>query len=238
MLWYKAWLETRARFLVMFIGVTILCSTLVWRGELRSESWSGTAYYNYVLHSNQGMLALIWILAVSMLMMGGLLRENASGAASFTLALPVSRHRLMGLRIGMGVLQALALAIIPSGCMYGVAHFTGKAYGPSQFGFHLLLLLSGGSVFFGLAVFVSSLIEGEYTAPAVTLGVGIVILMGLGDGQFKPFNPVEFMLGSAYFDRHSNLLVGAFPWPTACVWLSLSAALLFVATRAISRRDF
>jgi hypothetical protein len=220
MLWYKAWLETRSRFLVMFIGVIVLFSALVWHREMDAESWSGMGYFNDVLHSSQGMLALIWVPVVIMLMMGGLLRENASGAASFTLA------------------QALALGVLPSCCMYAVAHFTGKAYSPSQLAFHVLLLLSGGSVFFGLAVFTSSLIEGEYTAPAVALGIAMVMLMGLGEQQLKPFNPAEFMMGSAYLDRHSNLLVGAFPWAIACSWLALSAVLLFAATRFIARRDF
>jgi hypothetical protein len=238
MLWYKAWLETRSRFLVMFIGVIVLFSALVWHREMDAESWSGMGYFNDVLHSSQGMLALIWVPVVIMLMMGGLLRENASGAASFTLALPVSRNRLMGVRIGMGGIQALALGVLPSCCMYAVAHFTGKAYSPSQLAFHVLLLLSGGSVFFGLAVFTSSLIEGEYTAPAVALGIAMVMLMGLGEQQLKPFNPAEFMMGSAYLDRHSNLLVGAFPWAIACSWLALSAVLLFAATRFIARRDF
>jgi hypothetical protein len=238
MLWYKAWLETRSRFLVMFIGVTVLFSVLVWHREIGAESWSGIGYYNDVLHSSQGMLALIWVPVICMLMMGGLLRENASGAASFTLTLPVSRNRLMGVRIGMGVLQALALGVFPSCCMYAVAHFTGKAYSPSQLAFHLLLLISGGSVFFGIAVLISSLIEGEYTAPAVALGIAIVMLMGLGEQELKPFNPAEFMMGSAYLDRHSNLLVGGFPWSIACIWLALSVALLVAATKFIARRDF
>jgi len=238
MLWYKAWLETRSRFLVMFIGVTVLFSVLVWHREMGAESWSGIGYYNDILHSSQAMLDLIWVPVICMLMMGGLLRENASGAASFTLALPVSRNRLMGVRIGMGFLQALALGVLPSCCMYAVAHFTGKAYSPSQLAFHVLLLLSGGSVFFGLAVLISSLIEGEYTAPAVALGIAIVMVMGLGEQQLKPFNPIEFMMGSAFLDRHSNLLVGAFPWSVACIWLALSLALLFAATTFIARRDF
>jgi ABC-type transport system involved in multi-copper enzyme maturation permease subunit len=238
MLWYKAWLETRSRFFVMFIGINFLFSVLVWHRERGAESWSGMVYYNDILHSSQGMLALVWVPAICMLMMGGLLRESASGAASFTLALPVSRNRLMGVRIGMGVLQAVALGVTPSCCMYAVAHFTGKAYSASQLGFHVLLLLSGGSVFFGLAVVVSSLIEGEYTAPAVALGIAIVMLMGLGEQQLKPFNPAEFMMGSAYLDRHSNLLVGVFPWQIACIWLALGVVLLFAAAKFIARRDF
>jgi hypothetical protein len=70
------------------------------------------------------------------------------------------------------------------------------------------------------------LIEGEYTAPAVALGIAIVMLMGLGEQELKPFNPAEFMMGSAYLDRHSNLLVGGLPWSIACIFVgSFSRAL-------------
>ena len=33
MLWYKAWLETRSRFLISLIGMVALCSVLVFHGD-------------------------------------------------------------------------------------------------------------------------------------------------------------------------------------------------------------
>jgi ABC-2 type transport system permease protein len=238
MLWYKAWLETRARFLVSFVGLVTIFSCVVFYEEKEAESWSVMSYYNHVLLGNQMLLALLWVLAVTLLMMGGLLREHALGAASFTLALPVSRRRLMNVRIGMGLVQASALAIVPSCAMYVVALTIGKAYSPAQFAFHLVLLLTGGSIFFAIAVLTSSLIEGEYTAPAVSFGIAVLIALGLGSQRLKPFNPLEFMWGSEYLDRQTNLLMGQIPWVNAVIWLSLAAILLLLAVQTICRRDF
>ena len=35
MLWYKAWLETRSRFLISLVGMVALCSVFVLHGDRR-----------------------------------------------------------------------------------------------------------------------------------------------------------------------------------------------------------
>jgi hypothetical protein len=67
-------------------------------------------YYYYVLFVGNSMLVVMWLLAVTLTMMGGLLREKAAGTSAFTLALPVSRARLATVRICTGLAQAFALA--------------------------------------------------------------------------------------------------------------------------------
>jgi hypothetical protein len=41
----------------------------------------------------------------------------------------------------------------------------------TQVGFYVLLLIGGGSAYLAMAVLVSSLVEGEYTAPAAAFGL-------------------------------------------------------------------
>src|ERR1700727_581425 len=102
MLWYKAWLETRSRFLIALVGSVVLCSRLVvvflGRGVPNQ--------LNQVLHATHETLAAVWLLAITLIMMGGLVRERAIGSSSFTLSLPVSRLRLMTVRMGMGLMEA------------------------------------------------------------------------------------------------------------------------------------
>jgi len=121
-LWYKAWLETRARFLTCFATVVIFCTVFVDHAlhVVCAESLSCSAglwdparqaeVYR-LLFINQQFLVFMWILSVVLLGMGGIVREGAIGTAAPTLALPVSRARLQGVRVGMGVLQAIALAV-------------------------------------------------------------------------------------------------------------------------------
>ncbi len=238
MLWFKAWLETRGRFLISLFGILSLCSYSVLHGERQAIPQTLRSYYNYVLADGYGLLAVMWVLAVTLLMMGGLLREHALGSASFTLALPVSRRRLMIVRISVGALQAGMVAILPAVAMSLIARIWSGSFSASQSLFHLVLLLTGGAVFFAIALLVSSLVSGEYTAPVVAFGVLLLISATLGDQKTRQFSPLAFMLGTEYFDRHSNLLVGPIPWMEAGIWLCLAALLIWIAVRLIDQREF
>lgn len=238
MLWYKAWLETRARFLISLFGILCLCSYIVLHLELQAEPWSPRIYYNYAHSEGWGFLVLMWVLAVTLLMMGGLLREHALGSASFTLGLPVSRRRLMFVRAGVGALEATAIAIVPSAVMYLIASIWGKPLSLSQNVFHLVLLLAGGAFFFAIGLLVSSLVPGEYTAPLVALGVLLLVVVTLGDKKMRLFSPLEFMIGTERFDNSSSLLVGPIPWIGVAFWLGLAALLTWVAVRVVDRKEF
>jgi ABC-type transport system involved in multi-copper enzyme maturation permease subunit len=161
MLWYKAWLETRSRFLISLVGMVALCSVFVLHGDRDAIYEVPADYYNYVLFAGHQILVMMWALAVTLIMMGGLLREKATGSSAFTLALPVSRTRLMVVRICMGLAQAAVLAIVPWAAMFTVGSIFGKTHSLSQAAYYLVLLLGGGLVFFAMAVLISSLISGE-----------------------------------------------------------------------------
>ncbi|HUZ03751.1 MAG TPA: hypothetical protein VMU62_00215 [Acidobacteriaceae bacterium] len=238
MLWFRAWLETRTRFLICLAGILFLCLFSVFPYEKQAGHWVVRSYYNYVLLNAHLMLVVMWVLTVTLLMMGGLLREEALGSASFTLALPVSRQRLMAVRIATGAFQAVTLAIAPWCAMYLIAITLGKTYySLSQVAFHLLLLLTGGAVFFAIALLVSSVVSGEYTAPLVSFGAALAIATMLS-GKIQIFSPFAFIMGTEYIDWHTYLLVGPFPWAEAAIRLFLAALLTWIAVRIISKRDF
>ncbi|HEY3988727.1 MAG TPA: hypothetical protein VGM02_05465 [Acidobacteriaceae bacterium] len=238
MLWYKAWLETRPRFLICLIGITALCSFAVYHGDHQALSYTGADYYRYVLLSGHAMLCESWVLAVTLLMMGGLLREKVAGASSFTLALPVSRRRLMAVRIGVGLLQAFALAIVPWSVMFFIGSVAGKTHSITQAAFCLALLLGGGLLFFALALLISSLVEGEYTAPVVSFGIVIAIAVLFSDRALRVYSPLAFITGFAYLDRHTWLLTGPVPWLHLATYLLLAAALTAVSVKVIEWRQF
>jgi len=68
-LWYKAWLETRSRFLTSLATLTVFCAVFVHhaQGILRPE-W--TPAYNRLLYIAQQYIVVLWILAVVLLGMG------------------------------------------------------------------------------------------------------------------------------------------------------------------------
>ena len=103
MLWYKAWLETRSRFLTCLATLTIFCAVFVHhaQGLLRPE-W--TTDYNRLLLVAQQFIVIMWVLAVVLLGMRGIVREKANGTSALSLTLPVSCAHLLGVRIAVGVL--------------------------------------------------------------------------------------------------------------------------------------
>jgi ABC-2 type transport system permease protein len=238
MLWYKAWLETRSRFLISLIGIVALCSLLVLHGDRDVAYEVSSDYYNFVLFEGHQLLVLMWTLAVTLMMMGGLLHEKAIGSSSFTLALPVSRRRFMVVRICTGLAQAFVLAIVPWVAMFSVSSIFGKTRSVSQAGFYLLLLLGGGLLFFGMAVLISSLISGEYTAPAVSFGAVIVIAVALSSAHLRRYSPWEFMTGARYRIEQTNLLTLPIPWLQTAIYILVAGLLLAVSVRAIQRREF
>lgn len=238
MLWYKAWLETRGRFVISILGITSLCSFTVYHQDTDGSSFANSYIYYFILYSAHKILVIMWILAATLLMMGGLLREQALGTSSFTLTLPVGRLRLLAIRVAMGAMQCVGLAVIPWLAMFLIGATVGRTHSITQAIFFVTLLLGGGFVFFSLAVLVSSLIKGEYTAPVVSCGVVLAISVVM-DGQRLSFlSPLSFMMGSSFFNPTTFLPSGSFPWLNLILWILLSLSLLVVAAIATQLREF
>jgi ABC-2 type transport system permease protein len=235
-LWYKAWLETRSRFLTCLATLTIFCAVFVGHAQgIIGPKWKTD--YNRLLFVTQQFIVIMWILAVVLLGMGGIVRERAIGTSSLTLSLPVSRARFLGIRIGMGVLEAIALAVVPWTTIFIVSSFSRMPILITQVGFYVLLLIGGGSAYFAMAVLVSSLIEGEYTAPAVAFGLVLLTAIVL-DAWLRPFNLWRLLTGDFYIDRHTYLLSWPFPWRGTLASMSAAALMLLTAVKVIQKREF
>jgi len=239
-LWYKAWLETRSRFLASLCGITIIISFFVRHAESLFPAGPKTNVWNIIFFAHQYLVG-IWILCVVLLGMGGLVRERAVGTSSFTLALPVSRARLAGVRIAVGMLQAISLAVLPWAAILFITDLGGQASFPiSQASFYLALLISGGLIYFAMAVLISSLIEGEYTAPAVAYGLTILTGMIFGEVSWiRPYADLwRFMGGDNHIDKNTYVLSGSFPWLGALASLSVVGLMLIVSVRVLQKREF
>jgi ABC-2 type transport system permease protein len=191
-----------------------------------------------VLHAAHETLAAVWLLAITLIMMGGLLREKAVGTSSFTLSLPVSRLRLMSVRISIGLLEAILLAVLPWMAMLFSARAAGKMYFISQASLHLFLLLGGGLLFLAIAFLVSSFVEGEYTAPIVSCGAIILLAYELSGDKYSTYSPWAFMHGDGYFHWRTAQIVGPIPWFHAGAFVAIAALLTMVSIKVIQRRDF
>lgn len=241
-LWYKAWLETRSRFLISLAGITALCVYRVYEGTRDAPAWTlmGLNYYYLVLRNGQGLLQLMWLVAITLLMMGGLLQEKANGSAPFTLAMPVSRTRLMNVRISAGLIEAVLLIVVPWAAMYAMFCFIGPApaviqHLPRQVLFYVAVMAGGGAVFVGTSLLISSLVEGAYTAP--TISAGIVLLCANAPRSLSFMNPVAFMGGQEYLGP-GNLASGPMPWGHVVAYVAVGTMMIVASVKAVERRDF
>ena len=239
MLWYKAWLETRARFLTLLVTVTAVCGFFVYHGlGDMTPSWRLGRDFNRLLFLNQQILVFLWIFGVVLLGMGGIVREKAIGTSSLTLALPVSRTRLMCVRVGIGVVEAIALGLVPWTAVYAISSLEGMPILISQVGLYLLLLIVGGIVYFAAAVLVSSLVSGEYTAPSIAYGA-ILLPTILSDVYLPLFlNNRRLVTGAFSVDTITFLVSGRLPWLGIAASLSAAGLLLWASITIVQRREF
>jgi ABC-2 type transport system permease protein len=235
-LWYKAWLETRSRFLTCLATLTLFCGIFVHhaQGLLRPE-WKSD--FNRLLFVNQQFFVIMWVLSVVLLGMGGIVREKAIGISSVTLALPVSRARLLRVRVGMGALEAIVLGVVPWLAVFVVSSFARKPILITQVASYVLLLVGGGLVYFAMAVLVSSLVSGEYTAPALAFGIVLLAAM-LFDAWLRQFNLWRLVTGDFSIDRSTYLLSDHLPWMGILSSLFVAVLMLLASTVVVQRREF
>lgn len=248
MLWYKAWLETRSRFLISLATLTVFCAlfihhalyiscsnTLPCRGGINSfeQMWE----FQRLLFINQQYLVIMWILAVVLLGMGGIVREKALGTSSLTLTLPVSRSRLVGVRIAMGVFQAIVLGVVPWAAVFAISSRAKMPISITQAGSYVLLLVGGGLIYFAMSVLVSSLVSGEYTAPALAFGVVLLTAM-LFDNWLRRFNVWRLVTGDFSINRSTFLLAKQLPWPGILASLSAATLMVLASVLVVQRREF
>jgi ABC-2 type transport system permease protein len=246
MLWYKAWLETRWRFLLCLAGLLVFCVFfVVFKGTgddfERLPAWAfSTRNQRMMLFMAHQYLVLWWTVAAMLLAMGGLLRERALGLSLFTLALPATRTRLVFSRIGLGMAEAIALALVPCLAIMAVLYFYLRQPVPFQYlGFLMLALLGGGLLLFALAILISSLVEGEYTAPAAALGmVFAMFFVGNVVERLQAYSIPRFMALRGYIDTNTWQISTPFPWTMLSMCLLATVVLFSISVWLIERRDF
>ena len=113
----------------------------------------------------------LWVLLAIVLSFGGLLREHANGTVAFSLSLPVTRNRWLISRISIAFLETTVLALIPAAVVPIASVSVGQSYPIGQGFAHGLLMAGVGSVFVGLAAFLSLILRGGYTPLVMTLAM-------------------------------------------------------------------
>ena len=252
MLWYKSWLETRWRFL---IGLGLLmCSAagivltypkvmklmplvpmLDVGGEIgrriRESAELAREYRGYVWsQAFRQNLAQTGTLFAVLLGTGGLL---SGGAALFTLSLPVSRPRVLGIRAAAGLAELLVLMVVPSLLIPLLSPAIGETYSVTNALVHGVCLFIAGATFFSLALLLSTVFNDVWRPLLIALVVAIVLaLCEQAFPDLSRYGIFRVMSAEDYFRA------GEVPWQGLLVSAAASAAMLYGAAFSIARRDF
>jgi len=255
MLWYKAWLETRWRFIIPMI--LMVCSTLgtvfTWKtvgdlildpaainqtGEIgrqirealeMSKTFGGFIFFELWRQNLRQMGTLF----AALLGTGGLLAQSSGGGVLFTLSLPASRNQIVGVRAATGLAEFFALVFGSAMLIPILAPAVGETYSVGDTLAHATFLFLGGLSVFSLAFFLSTVFNDIWRPLMLTLLVAIVL--ALAEGFAEPvsrFGIFTAMSGDAFFRS------GTIPWLPLAVSVALSAAMLWAAARNIAVRDF
>ena len=248
MLWYKAWRESRSRFVLAAVAVTLYSVSVLVNArtafpppEVPQLPYSAFVWGEFYAPWR----AVAFIVVALVLGLGGLQRERAAGTSPFTLALPVGRGRLVGTRFFVGLLELSAVALIPVVVVPFLSPVLAhQSYPASQNVQYAALFVSWGVVWFAIAFLWSVIFRGEFTAAAVAILSPFAYMVVYADvsrgGQrFFAANPAAMMSGG--LDRHLGgrmLLVDPLPWPAMVVLAVIAAAVLCSAWRITVRQNF
>jgi len=255
MLWYKSWLETRWRFLIGLLlltcsaAVTVLAYPEVVKllplvpkldlsgeiGRKVAESMELARDYRGYVWSQWFLknMPQMWALFAVLLGTGGLLSQASGGGALFTLSLPASRNRLLGVRAATGLAELLVLAFVPSLLLPVLSPAIGQTYGLGDALIHSACLFIAGTVFFSLAFLLCTVFSGVWRPMLIVLCVATVLaLLGQVFRDLSHYSLFRVMSAETYFRG------GGLPWQGLLASAAASAAMLYGATINIARRDF
>jgi ABC-2 type transport system permease protein len=254
MLWYKAWLDTRWRFLVGMVllllsacGVVLTYPQVVKvltvepsvdtsrelgrrirEGIELSRTYRGYVWSQWFRQNLPQIFTIVAVLVGS----GSVLAQGMRGGAVFTLSMPASRNRLLGVRAAAGLGELVVLAFVPPLMLPLVSPAVGAAYGVGDALVHGACLFAAGTVWFSVAFLLSTSFDDLWRPLLITLAAAMVVAVCEQVLQLSRYSVFAVMTGEVYFRT------GHLPWLGLLASLGASAAMLYLATINMARRDF
>ena len=244
LLW-KAWLETRSRFIAALLVLSILGVSTVVRAPATIEGWESVhvnermSFALYIwLSLSHGFLQFLWVVAAVILGLGGLLRERSAGSSSFTLSLPVPRSAHVIARASVGAVEAVVLGFVPGLIVVMLSPAQGLHYPLTQAVIFGVLLVTGGLVFYALGFFLSHVLHGEYAAPGVALGLIAAFYVLTKLPRFESLNVFDAMDGKLHLVGRTFYMGSTYPTITLVASLLTAGAIIALSAMRVRRIDF
>jgi ABC-2 type transport system permease protein len=256
MLWHKTWLDTRIRFfaglglmVISVVGIVMAHPQLMRLAQSYTVPPGGggalEARIEDALKLSSQFTGYVWTqwfrqtptqlgtLFAVILGSGGLLSRGADGNGLFTLSLPVSRARLVTTRAAVGVVELLAMAVVPALLIPVTAPWVGESYPISAALVHAFCLFLGWTVFFSLALFLSTVWDDIWKPLLLACSIAVALSMAeMFSSTINHLGPFALMSGETFFRT------GQLPWIGWLASAVASSAIVYGATVNFTNRDF
>jgi ABC-2 type transport system permease protein len=246
MLYYKAWLESRVRFLAAGAILSLYCLTFIQRARLDFPPVLEPTL-QYTVHVWRGIYngldAAVFVVMSGLLGLGGLERERESGSCAFTLALPVTRLQLLWPRVAVAMFEMAALAAIPLVVVPWASASIGHEYPIVHAARFAVLFAITGALWTAAGVLVSVAVSGAYSSIVASLLAPAICGAAFSSTALRGhpvLSPLNVMNGShlSFLDTTTALADGSLPWPALASFALVSAGVLVASLYVTSRRDF
>jgi hypothetical protein len=229
MLWYKAWLETRLRVLLIFSVILFVLYQVHSHG---GSSLSAPSLLN--------SLEFVWVISFMTFAGSGIRPESPfrmvkgiQGSMYYTLSLPVSRLRLLLVRATVGILEIAGL-IAAAICIAALAAPEMRAQVTAADGIrYALTVLLCSSAAFGVSTLFATFLDQQWQAFA---SMFVIFLSRWLFTQYgKHPSPYDFYraMGTA-----SPLVTHALPWTAIGVSVAIGAACFMTAIKVEQIRQY
>lgn len=250
MLWYKAWRETRARFLIGAALLTGVClGVVLFQQRLRlapglpnfRSATYGEHIYQFIYAGSAKGIYLVLILPF--LGAGGLRRERGRGTASFTLALPVSRTRIAAVQVAVSVLESAILALLPVGLIPAASRMVQQSYPVSEAIRFSVLWFGCGLVILAAAFCYSVVLPGEYGAPGAAIATVFALDEFFSTRALLPYHLKIGWIAAGHASRGPGaalrgMALDPIPWATLLGFGLVALAVFAVGVFLTRRQDY
>jgi hypothetical protein len=256
MLWFQSFRQTRSRFLIGLVVLLMsVCGTIFAYPRVERmlpiAPAAADTYNGFVAERLKEMIALsgtyrgyIWAQALRqnmtqmfslfavLLGAGGVVFPGSRGAI-FTLSLPVSRARLLGIRTATGLAELAALAVVPLLLLPVMSPAIAQQYGVGDALVYGACFFCAGAVLFSAAALLSTAFHDQWRPILIVcfFAAALAIIEPFF-GDLARYSLFGIMDGEIYFRG------GGVPWPGLLAAAAVSAALLFAASKNLARQDF
>lgn len=247
MLLYKAWIETRVRFFAGLIAVAIICSfyleqhawlVRMWTTDMQNPhgyhntKWEllGIHEYGWYLwhYLYDNYLQQVWALFAILFAFGGLIRERSSGTVLFSLGLPISRKQWLFTRLGVALLESIALSLFAVLVVIIGSAFIHQTYSLSQVLLHTALMVAAGVFVMAFGNLCYTLFPANYLSLLLTL-----VLLGAPYLWLQTYmQHMRFMGRNTWFAYLDFAHAMAGPWQlswSTAPWMALLVAWVLTA---------